>query len=339
MKTARVTNPLVSLLRPTSTVSEAKRRLGQSLAIHKLENHTASNRWFMLETSVATKSLKIASIIGSNFKFKINDQNYHYFLFGHGGHLIVEVDSNICLLQSNKGVLLPRSSWQLLSEESSSFTSIGFMPLHLITAARTLAPPAWTPPLNQDSPLGSLLKKPAQGDQDCAELIKSALSMIVALVELTREDNELLDSVGLEQDLYNAMALIVFDDLRNFEFGWHRDEPDEVDRRLYSILDFIRFNLDRELPISLLQAQANCSRRSLEYAFKKQIGCTPLQWIRRERMALALAKLETSDPTNSTVKDIAASCGYKSLSRFYIDFRSTYGCTPYDILRLTDEGS
>lgn len=52
------------------------------------------------------------------------------------------------------------------------------------------------------------------------------------------------------------MALIVFDDLRNFEFGWHRDEPDEVDRRLYSILDFIRFNLVRELPISLLQAQA-----------------------------------------------------------------------------------
>lgn len=339
MKTGRVNNPFFNLLRPSITASEAKQRLGKALAIHKLENQTASNRWFMLETSVATKSLKIASIIGSNFNLEINDQNYHYLLFGHGGHLIVEADSKICLLQSRKGVLLPRSSWRLSSEESSSFTSIGFMPLDLITAARTLAPPAWTPPLGQDSPLGSLRKIPEQEDQACAELINAALSMIVALVELTRLDKELLDSAGLDQDLYKAMALIAFNDLRNLESGGHKDEPEKVDIKLHLILDFIRLNLDKKLSISLLQAQTTYSRRNLEYAFKEQIGCTPLQWIRRERMALALAKLEASDPTNSTVKDIASSCGYKSLSRFYIDFHSTYGCTPYDILRLTDEGT
>jgi AraC-like DNA-binding protein len=339
MKTGRVDNPLINLLRPSSTASEAKQRLEKALAIHELEHHTALNHWFMLETSVATKTLKIASIIGSNFKLEVNDQNYHYLLIGHGGHLIVEADSNICLLQSRKAVLLPRSSWRLSSEESSSFTSIGFMPLDLITAARTLAPPAWTPPLGQDTPLGSLLKKPAQGDQACTELINAAISIIAALAELTRLDEELLNSAGLAQDLYKVMALIAFDDLRNSEFGGYRVEIDKVDRRLYLILDFIRLNLDKKISISLLHAQSTYSRRSLEYAFKEQIGCTPLQWIRRERMALALAKLKTSDPTNTTVKDIASSCGYKSLSRFYIDFNSTYGCTPHDILRLTDEGT
>ena len=58
------------------------------------------------------------------------------------------------------------------------------------------------------------------------------------------------------------------------------------------LIDTIRANLDQPLRLSDLEARSHYSSRALQYAFREQLGCTPRQWIREQRLEQALAQLE-----------------------------------------------
>jgi AraC-like DNA-binding protein len=57
-----------------------------------------------------------------------------------------------------------------------------------------------------------------------------------------------------------------------------------------------------------------------------------MQWIRQQRMQVALQRLQNPHPRDS-VAAVALSCGYRSQSRFRIDFERTFGCKPSAVLR------
>lgn len=329
----RLNHPLMDLLSASNGPGEAKRCLSKALAIHNLRAHTISDSWFLKETTLLTESIRIASVIGSNFTLETNDKKWQYFLVGHEGSILIEDESNQSILSANKVLFLPKTPWKITAEEGVSFTAIGFLDLQLLTTARLIASNGWRPPVGRESPLGSQFKLPIPGDRICLELIKAAVSIIVAMVKLGHSGETFPFSMELEKELYKVIALMAYKSLRDGEIADLAEEEDHVEIDLERILDFINLNLHQPLSISLLQEQSTYSRRSLHYAFKKKLGCTPSEWIRRKRMALALEKLETSNPSKTTVQAIASSCGYKSLNRFYIDFRRAYGCKPYDVLR------
>jgi AraC-like DNA-binding protein len=93
------------------------------------------------------------------------------------------------------------------------------------------------------------------------------------------------------------------------------------------LLDYMRANLDQPLRLSDLERRSHYSKRALQYAFRKKLGCTPHQWIRQQRLEKAMRQLEQG-ARGSSIQAIALACGYRHAGHFSSDFRKRFGLTP-----------
>ena len=98
------------------------------------------------------------------------------------------------------------------------------------------------------------------------------------------------------------------------------------------LIDWIEANCHRPLSLSDLESQSHYSRRSLQYAFRQRFGCGPMQYIRRQRLALAKQRLLDPLP-GTTVTSVAQECGYLSVASFRRDYQQRFGESPSGALR------
>lgn len=93
--------------------------------------------------------------------------------------------------------------------------------------------------------------------------------------------------------------------------------------------------MERDLaePLTLAQVSAGVGvcPRTLQKAFKSQLGCSPMQWLKQHRLAVARKRLQEAD-TGETVTDIVSSIGITHLGRFAVEYRQRYGVTPSSTL-------
>ena len=107
-------------------------------------------------------------------------------------------------------------------------------------------------------------------------------------------------------------------------------EPATV-RRAVAFVD-----ANAHLPIGLadIADAARLGARALQYAFRRYRGCTPLQYLRRVRMAGAHRDLQAADPlAGDTVAAVAARWGFAHPGAFAVDYRRVHGCSPSHTLR------
>jgi AraC-like DNA-binding protein len=98
------------------------------------------------------------------------------------------------------------------------------------------------------------------------------------------------------------------------------------------LLAWIDANCDRPLSLTELEVRACCSRRTLQYTFKKRFQCGPMQWVRRRRLQQA-RQLLLEAGRGTTVQQVSLACGYINLSSFCRDYRQQFGCTASEDLR------
>lgn len=83
-----------------------------------------------------------------------------------------------------------------------------------------------------------------------------------------------------------------------------------------------------------IAAATNVSIRALQYGFRRHLGTTPMNYLRRVRLERARAELLAAEPYgNETVTSIAARWGFLSASRFAALYREAFGETPSRTLR------
>jgi len=99
-----------------------------------------------------------------------------------------------------------------------------------------------------------------------------------------------------------------------------------------ALIEWIGANCHRPLSLSDLESQSHYSRRSLQYAFRQRFGCGPMQYIRRQRLALAKQRLLAPLP-GTTVTSVARECGYLSVASFRRDFQRRFGEPPSVAMR------
>lgn len=101
---------------------------------------------------------------------------------------------------------------------------------------------------------------------------------------------------------------------------------------LDALTAWIDANLNQPIDLGTLEEQAGCSRRTLQYHFRRRFDCTPMQWVRRQRLEQALQRLQRPALLDS-VWSVAQIVGYTNLSAFSRDFRQHHGLRPSDVLR------
>ncbi len=78
---------------------------------------------------------------------------------------------------------------------------------------------------------------------------------------------------------------------------------------------------------------AGVGQRTLEYAFRDQLGVTPVRYVKLLRLNRAHRLLRRTSPADETVTSIALACGFTELGRFAGDYRRLFGESPSQTLQ------
>lgn len=97
--------------------------------------------------------------------------------------------------------------------------------------------------------------------------------------------------------------------------------------------DWMRGQLEQPLSVAALCRHCGCSRRSVEYAYRRVFGMGPAAYFRSLRLHRAHERLRKHDAADTTVTRIATDLGFEQLGRFSVEYRKTFGESPRDSLR------
>lgn len=142
----------------------------------------------------------------------------------------------------------------------------------------------------------------------------------------------------LDDLILRCVAMLLFPqllqqaDARDNRFG-----PRDLRQTIQTLMDWMTANLHRPISLSEIEQQGNYGRRAIQLGFKAEVGCGPMQWLRRQRLQQALLALQNPRP-GLRVRDVSRSCGYLNLASFSRDFHERYGITATQVLRQARQG-
>jgi transcriptional regulator GlxA family with amidase domain len=97
--------------------------------------------------------------------------------------------------------------------------------------------------------------------------------------------------------------------------------------RIHRVLDYIDQHANEPLTTADLTQVAGVSARGLQDGFQKQVGMSPMAYVRNARLERAHADL-LANPTSMSVTDVAMRWGFFHLSRFAGQYRRRFGVLP-----------
>ena len=170
--------------------------------------------------------------------------------------------------------------------------------------------------------------------------LMGALTVFFAFVDrLLVEHADLPSILGLDDQLYRLLAFQLIQAHSLVGFSDHCNSPTlSVSRSSFDeLIDYIRANAHLSLTLTDLEERSHYSARHLQKVFRERLSCTPMQFVRRQRLGLAMQKLEEA-PSGATVTAIARELGYRHLSNFTTDFQQHFGINPSVVLRQHPAG-
>ena len=98
-------------------------------------------------------------------------------------------------------------------------------------------------------------------------------------------------------------------------------------------IGFIHDNADGDIGLTDIASATNVTPRSVQYMFRRHMGTTPLEYLRRVRLDRAHRDLQAADPSVHTVTEIAGRWGFTHAGRFSMAYKRMFGTAPSETLR------
>jgi AraC-like DNA-binding protein len=111
------------------------------------------------------------------------------------------------------------------------------------------------------------------------------------------------------------------------------DRRDASTETLRRAIGFIDDHAADDICVADIATAAHVSVRAVQLAFRRHLGLTPTDYLRRVRLNHAHHQLREADPARETVTAVAYRWGFTSPSRFAARYREAYGITPGHTLR------
>ncbi|MGE3919062.1 MAG: helix-turn-helix domain-containing protein, partial [Hyphomicrobiaceae bacterium] len=96
--------------------------------------------------------------------------------------------------------------------------------------------------------------------------------------------------------------------------------------------DYIHAHASEPVSFSELAARVGVGLRSLQLAFRRELGCTPREYLTACRLEVARTRL-LSAGDGATVTQIALECGFTDMAVFARKYREQFGERPSETLR------
>lgn len=102
---------------------------------------------------------------------------------------------------------------------------------------------------------------------------------------------------------------------------------------LHRAVTFIHDNAHSDIGLADIASAAEVTPRSVQYSFRRYLGVTPLEYLRRVRLDRAHKDLQYADPTVDTVTAIAGRWRFAHAGRFSMAYKQAFGTAPSATLR------
>jgi AraC-like DNA-binding protein len=136
-----------------------------------------------------------------------------------------------------------------------------------------------------------------------------------------------LTDLGLDENIYRLIAMLFSYQHSPYSAQSGRAHSYASTRQLSRVCEHVMANLDQRITLTDLERISGLTARSLQYAFRKHYGKTPMEWIRDERYVAARRLLQATASSYS-VTEIAGKFLFPSLSQFAAGYKQRYGELP-----------
>jgi AraC-like DNA-binding protein len=164
----------------------------------------------------------------------------------------------------------------------------------------------------------------------------AAASSLHSLTQWTAAELDRPDSLFRSQPRAAASLertlLSLFIEMLAAQYPEDRSRPGDLANGQIALVEaWIEANLSEAFGVEDLAAVVGVSARSVQLAFARLRGCTPMQFTRRRRLEQARALLQSPMPS-TTITGVAMDCGCFHLGRFATAYRAMFGEKPSETL-------
>ena len=145
--------------------------------------------------------------------------------------------------------------------------------------------------------------------------------------ELDRPSSWLLASRSAAARLERALLGLFLDSLGELRPPQRRQNDDLAVQQIKRVEEWMDANFSDAVTVDDLAEVAGVGVRSLQNAFRRLRGCTPMEALTRRRLNAAREALGAAPP-HATVTQVAADCGFFHFGRFAEYYRRSFGETP-----------
>ncbi|MDE3270468.1 helix-turn-helix domain-containing protein [Pseudoalteromonas sp. G4] len=118
--------------------------------------------------------------------------------------------------------------------------------------------------------------------------------------------------------LENIMLVALHDMLKVFAFKQVKQTINTRKNTVFRALKYLKGLPGNSISVNGLAERACCSKRTLEYAFKETLGCSPKQYLKIRKLHLIRDELKNSH--NKSVKQVLTQFDEKNQARFASDY-------------------
>lgn len=112
-----------------------------------------------------------------------------------------------------------------------------------------------------------------------------------------------------------------------------QDHTDSSPVLLRRAISYIEANAGNDVALADIAEAVHVTPRAVQYMFRRHLGTTPLQYLRRLRLDHVHRDLLVATQPDQTVTQVAARWGFTHTGRFAVLYRQTFGRSPHETLR------
>lgn len=143
--------------------------------------------------------------------------------------------------------------------------------------------------------------------------------------------NTLIDEYEKAQDLTMEFLHLIAAD------AYHKKARQQASYPKFgSLCRFLQTHYQEPLTLEIMAAQVHFNKSYLVRAFKREVGVSPMMYLTNVRLENAKMLLIETD---SSVKEIAAICGYQNAAYFSNYFKKVFHMTPMEFRMSISKGS
>jgi AraC-like DNA-binding protein len=146
-----------------------------------------------------------------------------------------------------------------------------------------------------------------------------------ALIDLHQRDAKVLTQLGLQDMLYRHIAMMLRPEAFLLQTDLFRTTTDSA-ALTAKLCDYMNAHLDAGVTLTDMEVFSGLSARSLQVAFKKHLGCTPMQWLTKQKLHIIRARLLNADPAESITS--LAGAYFPNLGDFARYYKRQFGEMP-----------